>query len=283
MKNKFSFTRLVFTAFFLCLFALFLYIANLVVYRMLVIVFGIYAPVSCVILAAALGVLSASFLISTLIGMRAYNLFTRWYYLISSVWIGFFAYLFLACVLYGVLIALVGGSLIVFGKILICGAFLASIYAIFHARNMIVKYIKIFLPDLPREWRGRKAVWISDLHIGQLYDHKFTQKIVDTVNAIEHDIVFIGGDLYDGTEAPDIVRSTLPLGKFKAPLGIYFITGNHEEFGDNTKFIQAVRSAGIRTLIDQVVEIDGLQIIGVDYRNVLDSGKIQECARRPFF
>jgi predicted MPP superfamily phosphohydrolase len=52
------------------------------------------------------------------------------------------------------------------------------------------------------------------------------------------------------------------------------VTGNHEEFGAEEAFLRAVRAANIRTLIDEKIEIDGLQIIGVDYHN---------CAKREDF
>jgi predicted MPP superfamily phosphohydrolase len=56
-----------------------------------------------------------------------------------------------------------------------------------------------------------------------------------------------------------------PFSRLSAPYGIYFITGNHEEFNDNTKYLQAVRRAGMRVLYNEKVELEGLQIIGVDY------------------
>ena len=36
---------------------------------------------------------------------------------------------------------------------------------------------------------------------------------------------------------------------------------------DNTKYLQAVRRAGMRVLYNEKVELEGLQIIGVDYRD----------------
>ncbi len=58
-----------------------------------------------------------------------------------------------------------------------------------------------------------------------------------------------------------------PFSRLSAPYGTYFITGNHEEFSDNTPYLQAVRRAGIRVLYNEKVELDGLQIVGVDYRD----------------
>src|ERR1035437_4503715 len=85
---------------------LFLYIANLVVYEALADIFIITGSWQLIALSTLLGVLSGSFIIATLLGMRYYNAFTRLYSLLSSIWIGFFVYLFLGSVIYGLLVML---------------------------------------------------------------------------------------------------------------------------------------------------------------------------------
>ena len=125
--------------------------------------------------------------------------------------------------------------------------------------------ISIQLPLLPGPWKGKIAVWVSDTHLGQVRNTGFARHIAAKVKDLHPDIVFIGGDLYDGV-AVDLDKTIEPFSKISAPYGTYFITGNHEEFSDNTPYLQAVRRAGIRVLYNEKVELDGLQIIGVDYR-----------------
>lgn len=253
---------------FLVVLLFFLYLANLVVYDALVIIFALSVSGELVALAVMLGALTVSFIAATILGMRYDNAFIRFYYLISAVWIGFFVYLFLLSAVYGFLVMILGRLPSMLGEIMIAGVFIASGYGVLHARTIRIKEMEISLPNLPLKWRGRKAVWVSDLHLGQIHGPAFARRIVEEVNARPHDIIFIGGDLYDGTMAPGMVSElTAPLKALAAPLGIYFVTGNHEEFGDDSVFLSAVRSVGIKPLIDEVVEIDGLQIIGVDYRN----------------
>src|SRR4030065_381413 len=45
------------------------------------------------------------------------------------------------------------------------------------------------------------------------------------------------------------------------------VWGSDTHFYDSTKYLQAVRRAGMRVLYNEKVELDGLQIIGVDYRD----------------
>jgi predicted MPP superfamily phosphohydrolase len=63
------------------------------------------------------------------------------------------------------------------------------------------------------------------------------------------------------------MRAAEPLNKLTAPQGVYFVAGNHDQFGDDAKFMQAVKAAGVRVLNNEKVEVDGLQIAGVPYRN----------------
>lgn len=252
---------------FMGVFSLFLYIANLVVYEALAGIFEVTTPHGLWVLGALLFILSASFIVASILGMRFYNWFTRSYYLFSSLWIGFFTYLFLASVLYGLFLDIPTLPTKALGQLLIALAILASMYGAVHARNIRISKIEVSLPNLPEKWKGRKAIWISDVHLGQLYGSSYAEKIVEKANALSHDIVFIGGDLYDGTEAIDATKFVAPLGGFSGKLGIYFITGNHEEIGKSGAFVTAVRSAKIRPLLDEMIEIDGLQLIGIDYRN----------------
>jgi uncharacterized protein len=48
---------------------------------------------------------------------------------------------------------------------------------------------------------------------------------------------------------------------------VYFVAGNHEQFGEDSKYLHAVKAAGVRVLHNEKVEADGLQIVGVPYRN----------------
>src|SRR5271155_1839312 len=82
----------------------------------------------------------------------------------------------------------------------------------------------------------------------------------------EPDAIFIVGDLYDGT-AIDVRRAAEPLRELLAPHGVYFVAGNHEQFGDDSKYLHAIAAAGVRVLINEKVEVDGLQIVGVPYRH----------------
>jgi uncharacterized protein len=126
---------------------------------------------------------------------------------------------------------------------------------------------------LPDAWRGRKAALISDLHLGHVRNGSFLRRMVAKILREAPDAIFIAGDLYDGT-AIDARRAAEPLNKLVAAHGVYFVAGNHEQFGDDSKYLNAIAAAGVRVLSNEKVEVDGLQIIGVPYRNAARDGHL---------
>ena len=251
-------------------------VTNLVLYEALAQIFSITVGWQLVVLGIVLAVLSMSFIASRIFDGRYYNWLTRLYSLITSVWMGFFVYLFFASCIYGVLaVAGIPDAAAIGVALLIC-AFVASVYGILHSRNIQVSNVDVALENLPAQWVGRKIVWISDLHLGQIYGSAFTRRVVDRIKSVPHDIIFIGGDLYDGTTAPDLSELIAPLKELSAPHGVYYITGNHEEFGSSEKFITAVKAAGIEVVQDRMIDVDGLQLIGVDYHTTSDTERFKK-------
>ncbi len=267
---------------FITILSLFLYIANLVVYEALASIFSITTSSYLIILGTLLGVLTGSLIVSTIVGMRYYSKLTRFYSIVSSVWIGLFIYLFFASVVYGLVIMTPIRVPSYFGYIVLLCAVLASLYGIVHAKHIYIVEEKVFLRALPQSWQHKKIVWVSDLHLGQIHGRAFAKKVKETINAISPDIIFIGGDLFDGTGAPDLPILIEPLKELKATHGTYFVTGNHEEFGSSEKFIAAVKSIGIRVIQDEVVEVDGIQIVGVDYATTSRREKFKNILSRIF-
>jgi predicted MPP superfamily phosphohydrolase len=218
-----------------------------------------------------MAILSFSFLVASLLAFRYTNVLLRWFYTVSAVWLGSLSFLFFAAcacwLVYGVL-RLAG--LNVDGRLLdifLFGAAAAvSGYGVTNAAWTRVRRIRIQLPNLPTSWRGRTAALISDLHLGHVKNIGFARRMAATINKLKPDIVWIAGDLYDGT-AVDAERAASPLRDLTPPLGTFFVEGNHEEFRDPEKYLEAVRAFGVRVLNNEKAEVDGLQIVGVPYKH----------------
>ncbi len=227
-------------------------------------------------------ILGLSFIAASALAFFFDNPFTGIYYTVAASWLGVATYLFLASCLYAIALIIVryfvttGSEMYVnyFGMMLVAVALALSIYGLIHARSIKVKTVNVSLPQMPASWVGKRAVWISDIHQGAVYSLDFAKEIAGRVAELKPDIIFIGGDFYDGTKV-DETAVIKPFADLHPGLGTYFITGNHEEFGNNAHFLTAVKSAGITVLNDEMVNIQGLQLIGVDDRDSINSTKFQ--------
>lgn len=230
------------------------------------------------IIGVLLTVLCFSFVVSSILTFNFNNSFTKFFYTTSSIWLGLAFYLFLASSLYILLNFIFqkfGINISSFVGILFFAiAILTSVYGVFHARSIFVKNIELPLSNLPIEWEGRRAVYISDIHLGAIFDKSYAEKIVNKINEINPDVVFIGGDLYDGVKV-DEKEVLKPFENLHPKLGTYFITGNHEEFRDNKVYLSAVESVGIHPLNNEMVTIEGVQLIGVDDRDSINVPKFK--------
>jgi len=236
-----------------------------------------------------LGVLSVSFVAATLLAFRYTNPALRACYRVAAVWLG----------LQNFLIPAMAFSWIIFGIARLAGrganfqqadfhkivewlfsaAMAIGFFAVINASWTRVTRTTVRLANLPAAWRGRKAALISDLHLGHVRNGGFLRRMVAKILKEEPDAIFIAGDLYDGT-AIDAGLAAEPLNRLTAPQGVYFIAGNHEQFGDDGKYLRAVAAAGVRVLDNEKVDVDGLQIIGVPYRNATRKGHLASVLQR---
>ena len=232
---------------------------------------------------SALGFLSVSFVAASLLAFRYTNSALRAFYRASAIWLGLVTFLFLGAVCSWTFFAvahLVGFPMNFHRTVewLFGAAVVAGLCGVLNADWTRITRTTVRLANLPEAWRGRTAALISDLHLGHVRNGSFLRRIVAKTLKEEPDAIFIAGDLYDGT-AIDAQRAAEPLRELVAPKGVYFVAGNHEQFGDDSKYLDAIAAAGVRVLSNEKVEVDGLQIIGVPYRNAIQDGRFAAVLR----
>lgn len=223
-------------------------------------------------LAAILFILSVSFILVSLLTFRFSNGLVGFLYKLTAIWLGILNFVVWASclcwlVLLGVHLAAPNAeaaarpwiAVVLFGAALGTAA-----WGIGNALVIRERHVRLTLPGLPASWRGRRALVLSDLHLGNVNGTSFAGRIAKTVQRLNPEIVFIAGDLYDGTRV-DPAKLASPLFELSPPLGIYFAGGNHEEFGDAAGYSAALRRGGIHVLHNEMTEVDGVRIIGVPY------------------
>jgi uncharacterized protein len=108
--------------------------------------------------------------------------------------------------------------------------------------------VPVRLRRLDPAFRGFRIAVVSDIHLGPLAGRAHTERIVDTINAAEPDLVAIVGDLVDGT-VEELGAAAAPLRDLSAPEGSFFVTGNHEYFVDDTaSWLTELQRLGVQPL-----------------------------------
>jgi predicted MPP superfamily phosphohydrolase len=248
---------------------LILLLTHLFLYATWIYFHGFADPSQAFAFKIAISILSVSFVAASLLAQKYFNPLVRAIYTIAAVWLGFVNFFFLAAcaiwIIYGVPL-LFGIHLdkrdlanLCFGVGLLAGTL-----ALMNAAWPRIVRVTVKLPNLPASWRGRTAAVVSDLHLGHVRNSGFLRRIVQKLSSLRPDVLFIPGDMFDGT-AVDFGHLSRIWTGFSAPLGSYFIAGNHEQFSSYEKYFGAVTASGIRVVHNEKILLDGLQVVGVHY------------------
>lgn len=124
--------------------------------------------------------------------------------------------------------------------------------------------------NLPEELRGSRLVQLSDLHIGPRVDDRYLIRTLQRVQQLSPEIVVYTGD-FTSYEAEGLGHFTrmiphLATGRH-ATIGIlgnhdYGPGWSHPDIAEN--IVELVAAKGIQVLRNQVTDIRGLNIVGLD-------------------
>lgn len=230
-------------------------------------------PSATLALRIGLTALSLAFIVSSGLAYRFTNPAVALLYRLSSLWLGLLNFLFVgACLAWLTDLILrfaLPGRQHLAARPWLAAALLAitlalSIYGLINARILRVRRVAVSLDRLPAAWRGRTALVVSDMHLGHVNGARFAARVARIARQLNPDIIFLPGDLFDGMRVePRIIAA--PLFELKPPHGVFFVSGNHEEIGDAAHYLEGLRQGGFRVLHNERIDVDGLQVIGVDY------------------
>ncbi|RME54658.1 metallophosphoesterase [Candidatus Woesearchaeota archaeon] len=140
--------------------------------------------------------------------------------------------------------------------VLVC---VLSLYSIINAFFVHVNEFDLNINGLDK---GLKIVQVSDLHIGTIRNSGYLNKVIDKINSIDPDMVFLTGDIVDGT-APLHKDIFMPFNKLNSR--VFFVTGNHETYEGVEKVYSLFKGTKVSILKNEAVSFDGIQVIGVEF------------------
>jgi predicted MPP superfamily phosphohydrolase len=248
-------------------------------------------PASSLATKIAIALLSISFVSASLCAWYSHHWLVRLWYTVAATWLGMASYFLWASLLCWIVYAVsriagLGWNPRYIAAVIFGSALLTAIYGVLNAASLRITRVSVTLPKLPATWRGRVAALVSDMHLGHVRNGRFIRRLVGKLRDLSPDVIFLAGDLYDGTSA-DFQKLAEPWRAITyAPtngaghasqtaqaasqtpgLGVFYIAGNHEEFYGSAEYHGPLVAAGVRELNNQKVEVDGLQVVGVHYRD----------------
>ncbi len=150
------------------------------------------------------------------------------------------------------------------GWALVAGGLLAAAALVQGTRPPALTRHEVRLSGLPTALDGTVIVALSDTHLGSLLDGDWLAARIGQIAAEKPALVVLLGDLVEGhgEREDDLLRT---LGRIRAPLGVYAVTGNHEYHRGRGPALEALEQQGVRVLGDRWVEAaPGLYVAGVE-------------------
>lgn len=200
---------------------------------------------------------------------------------IGSLWFAFMLYFFLAVIVLDLLRVINWAFRIVppFNdyaqvKLFTIGIVSAIVLIIIIAgfintRALKIETLNLKIPARNSSIKELNAVMISDLHLSTINGEGFVKSIVEKIQSLHPDIVFIAGDLVD--DRASVLRDKgigSSLKELKPALGVYGITGNHEYINGVDSAVNYMKELNIITLRDTSVIINnGFVLIGREDRS----------------
>ncbi|WP_392564070.1 metallophosphoesterase [Orbus wheelerorum] len=156
----------------------------------------------------------------------------------------------------------------------IVGLYMASSPRIVHYQITI---------DKPAQVKQLRIVQLSDIHISETTSKHFIQTMVNDVNRLKPDYIFITGDTLDQRLQPYLDKNLAEqFAQLKATYGTFIIFGNHEHYGiqrdennSNAEVVSAFTASNMKVLQDSTFydNATGITIIGRDDYVVKNFGK----------
>lgn len=292
--------QIIFIFSFTSLFFLILFWGHFLFYLILINSFWIISIKTKLIVWTILFILSVSFITSSSLAHYFENIFTKWIYFISGIWLGFLLYfeiifgLILLCnyIFKQNLFSILWKSIFfinspaspvgegraidfnIFSKsnlsttksfylTLALSIFFVA-YGICCAFSPAIKNIDIKLKNLPINWQNKNIVLITDVHLGHIYTGDFMDKIVSDINKLNSEAVLIVWDLFDWMDW-NLSSLVNPLKNLKSSKWAYYVTGNHETYLGVEKITPLLKNFWIKVLNDEKIDIDWIEIVWLSY------------------
>lgn len=133
------------------------------------------------------------------------------------------------------------------------------IYGAFNRYNIQVKEVTLTSQRVPSAFDNYRIVQFSDMHLETMYSRLYVQKLVDSINAQQPDVILFTGDMVN-RKASELLQYNDILSQLKARDGIFTVMGNHD-YGDFVKWeSEAARNDNLAQMSHIIKEMGWKQL-----------------------
>ena len=125
------------------------------------------------------------------------------------------------------------------------------VYSHYEYRNIKIKTIEIKSKDVPKEFDGKRILFVADFQYDTMarYNKRQQKKAIELINAQKKDMILLGGDY--ATWEKNIPKFYEDAKDIKIPeLGVYAIYGNHEYPGAE-ETAENMKKLGFNLLVNE--------------------------------
>lgn len=116
------------------------------------------------------------------------------------------------------------------------------------------RHLELVIPQLPESLDGFTIAHLTDLHASPMLGQARTESVVDSINAMQPDLILISGDTVDGS--PENRKDDVaPLQKLNARHGVFAVPGNHEYYSGYQDWAPAFAQLGLNMLENRHVAL----------------------------
>ena len=117
------------------------------------------------------------------------------------------------------------------------------------SRQLYLDRCTVSDPALPPAFSGFTIAYASDIHYGAFLDHSRVVDLAEKLNALDADLIILGGDYGDSAETCMEFWRILP--PLRAHLGTYAVMGNHDRYHLSVRTLSmAMLRSGVTPLVN---------------------------------
>jgi predicted MPP superfamily phosphohydrolase len=153
------------------------------------------------------------------------------------------------------------------GLLVFCLVGLLLIYGKWNACKPRIQHYDVVISKTVRDLPKIHAVMVSDVHLGVIVNNNRLEEMVNKINELNPDIVFLVGDTID-EDVQRFIKKKMSecLKRLNPQYGVFAVLGNHEYLGSDSQIaIQCLQQSGINVLRDEYLLVNNqFYLVGRD-------------------